>query len=67
MATTVTYQSTELEHSLGFHFGHGKALATHGCHHNFRTKLVIWRYVNLKGRQYNKGDGKANYGEGKSN
>ena len=28
---------------------------------------VIWRYVNLKGRQYSRGEGQANYGQGKSN
>ena len=26
--------------------------------------MIIWRYVNLKGRRYSRGDGKVNYGEG---
>ena len=26
---------------------------------------MIWRYVNLKGRRYSRGDGKVNDGEGR--
>ena len=27
-----------------------------------QTSKIIWRYINLKGRRYSIGDGKANYG-----
>ena len=30
-----------------------------------QTSKIIWCYVNLKGRRYSRGAGKANYGEGK--
>ena len=32
-----------------------------------QTSKMIWRYVNLKGRRYSRGDGKANYRERKCN
>ena len=47
--------------------GQGKYKLVNAKRSKSQTSKIIWRYVNLKGRRYSRGDGKANYGDEKSN